>query len=149
MARRRAYLVVMTQNEPSRSEYAIVRTVASGTFDETIARTQKELAAEGLGVLSDIDVNATLAKKLGVEVPRYRILGACNPQLAHRVLDAEWAIGVLLPCNVVVAEKPDGRVVVAAVDPMQMFSVVDREDLSPVADEVRERLTRVVDRVAS
>ncbi len=130
-------------------EYALVRTLASGTFDEAITRTRDELAAEGFGVLSDIDVKETLRKKLGIDVPRYRILGACNPELAHRVLEAEWGIGVLLPCNVVVAERPDGRIVVAAVDPMQMFSVVEREDLAPVAEEVRERLARVVDRVAA
>src|SRR5690606_30711844 len=136
-------------NTDNPSRYAIVRTVASGSFDETIERAQKELAAEGFGVLSDIDVKATLAKKLGVDVPRYRILGACNPTLAHQVLDAEWAIGVLLPCNVVVTEKADGSISIAAVDPMQMFSVVEREDLTPVAEEVHSKLSRVVERVAA
>lgn len=139
----------MSKRAASAPQYAIVRTVPSGSFDEAVSRAIEELAAEGFGVLSDIDVKATLAKKLGVDVPSYRILGACHPRLAHQALEAEWAIGVLLPCNVVVAEKPDGRIIVAAVDPMQMFSIVERDDLAPIADEVKERLTRVVDRIAA
>jgi uncharacterized protein (DUF302 family) len=126
--------------------YHIDRTV-DGEFADVLDTVETELSQEGFGVLSDIDVQATLEQKLGVEdFDRYRILGACNPNLAHQAMSEELPIGVLLPCNVVVYED-EGQVVVSAVDPEAMLSVVDNEQVQAIADEVRERLVRVLDAV--
>ncbi len=97
------------------------------------------LSQQGFGVLTEIDVQATMKKKLDVDIPPHVILGACNPSLAHQALQAEADIGLLLPCNVVIREDGD-ETVVAAIDPQVMFSVVDREDVAPLAAEVKERL---------
>lgn len=126
-------------------EYATTRRFEGRTVDEMAARSREALATEGFGVLTEIDVQATLKKKLGVERGPYRILGACNPQLAHRALEAEPAIGVLLPCNVTVFEGEDGATYVQAIKPEAMFSVVGNPALKPVADEVARRLERVLD----
>ena len=112
------------------------------SFEHALARVTDELQKEGFGVLTEIDVAATLNKKLGVEFPRYRILGACNPQLAHRVLQVEPRFGLLLPCNVVVREH-DGRVWVEFMDPAAVLDLVDRPEARPIAAEVKERLQRV------
>lgn len=117
-------------------------------FDETVARVRDELAAEGFGVLCEIDVQATLREKLGEEIGPYLILGACNPPLAHRALEAEPDIGVLLPCNVVVYER-DGTTHVSAVDVERMLSIVDNDALTPIASDVRRRLAAVVERTAA
>jgi uncharacterized protein (DUF302 family) len=117
-------------------------------FDTAVERVREELAAEGFGVLCEIDVQATLKAKLGVERDRYLILGACNPPLAHRALEAEPELGVLLPCNVVVFEQ-DGETHVSAVDAERMLSIVGRDDLAEVAAEVRARLGAVVERVTA
>jgi uncharacterized protein (DUF302 family) len=114
-------------------------------FAETAERVRAELAADGFGVLCEIDVQATLQAKLGVEREPYLILGACNPPLAHSALEAEPDLGVLLPCNVVVYEQ-DGRTVVSAVDAERMLSIVGNDELGEVADEVRRRLASVVER---
>lgn len=128
--------------------YTISRTV-EGEFDEVVERVEAELAEEGFGILCDIDVSATLAEKLGIEDFRdYRILGACNPALAHEAMGAEIELGALLPCNVVVYDGDEGEVVVSAVDPAELLSVVDNDELDPIAEDVGERLTRVVDAVA-
>jgi uncharacterized protein (DUF302 family) len=116
-------------------------------FTETVTRARAELAREGFGVLCEIDVQATLEKKLGVEREPYLILGACNPPLAHRALEAEPELGVLLPCNVVVYEE-HGRTRIAAVDAERMLSIVDNDELAATAGEVRRRLAAVVERVA-
>jgi uncharacterized protein (DUF302 family) len=116
-------------------------------FDDAVARVREELAAEGFGVLCDIDVQATLREKLGIERGRYAILGACNPPLAHRALEAEPELGVLLPCNVVVYEG-GGETHVSAVDAERMLSIVGRDDLGELAAEVRRRLAAVVERAA-
>lgn len=130
----------MTAQQPfGEPSFAITRRLESADFDDVVARTRSALADNGFGVLTEIDVSATLDKKLGVSWPRYLILGACNPALAHRALSAEPGIGALLPCNVVVADDGDG-VVVSAVDPKAMFSVIDRDDVAPIADEVKELL---------
>ncbi len=116
-------------------------------FAEAVERVKAELKADGFGVLCEIDVQATLREKLEVEREPYVILGACNPPLAHRALEAEPELGVLLPCNVVVYEL-DGKTHVAAVDAERMLSIVGNEELGQVAAEVRTRLAAVVDRVA-
>jgi uncharacterized protein (DUF302 family) len=120
----------------------------SRPFDDAVERLREELRGEGFGVLCEIDVQATLREKLGVETGRYLILGACNPPLAHRALEAEPELGVLLPCNVVVYER-SGETRIAAVDPERMLSIVENDDVAPVAAEVKERLRAVVERACA
>lgn len=116
-----------------------------GSFDEAIARTTEELQKEGFGVLTEIDVKATLKNKLGIDTRPYRILGACNPPLAHQALDKDPDIGLLLPCNVVVRQEEDGSVAVGFMDPEAVLSIVNRDDIADLAKEVRARLERVRD----
>jgi uncharacterized protein (DUF302 family) len=115
-------------------------------YDEAIARVPEALKTEGFGVLTEIDVRDTLKKKLNAEFRRYKILGACNPPLAHRALSAELDVGVMLPCNVIVYEGDDGRAVVTAIDPMQTVAA-QSPALEPIADEVRGKLARVLERL--
>lgn len=124
--------------------YAISRRLERTSLPDARARVTAALAAEGFGILTEIDVAATLKKKLDVDVAPYVILGACNPKLAHRALEAERAIGLLLPCNVVVAQVGDD-VMVSAASPRAMFSVVPSAgEVAPVADEAEERLRRAI-----
>jgi uncharacterized protein (DUF302 family) len=113
-------------------------------FDEALSRVSAELGKEGFGVLTEIDVAATLKKKLGKDIPPYRILGACNPQFAHRALEAEPQIGALLPCNVVIREDAAGEVVVEMMDPQAVMQLVGRKEVESIAQEVRARLERVL-----
>ena len=133
------------------SQVGSTYTVSASTdlsFKDAVVRVREELAAEGFGVLSEIDVQATLKHKLGADREPYLILGACNPPLAHRALEAEPELGVLLPCNVVIYQD-NGQTHIAAVDAEQMLSIVGNDELAPTATEVRRRLAAVVERVAS
>lgn len=116
-------------------------------FSEAVARVREELKSEGFGVLCEIDGQATLHEKLGVESDPYVILGACNPPLAHQALQAEPDLGVLLPCNVIVYSR-EGRTHISAIDAERMLSIVGNEQLAPVAAAVRDKLARVVERAA-
>lgn len=122
----------------------IRKTLAIG-YDAALAKLPDALRSEGFGVLTEIDVRDTLRAKLGVEFRRYKILGACNPPLAHRALQADLGVGVMLPCNVIVYEEGD-HAIVTAVDPMQTFAAQD-ERFRPIAEEVRAKLARVLDRL--
>ena len=113
-------------------------------FDEAIERVIEELKKEGFGILSEIDVKATLKKKMDIDFPNYKILGACNPPLAHKALSAEPEIGLLLPCNVIVYEN-NNEVSVSAIDAQAMFKIVDRDDIEPIAEQVNKKLKRVIE----
>lgn len=115
-------------------------------FDHAVSRVTEELARQGFGVLTEIDVQATLKKKLDKDIAPYKILGACNPQFAHQALAAEPTIGLLLPCNVVVRHADDG-VRVEFMDPAAMLKLVDKPQVQTLAAEVRERLQKVMDAV--
>ncbi len=135
-------------NEQSHGYYN-KRTVAL-PFEQALARTREALSVEGFGILSEIDVRATLQKKLQVDFRPYTILGACNPPFAHRALTAERDIGVLLPCNVVVYEGDDaGQSVISVVDPEVSLGRVDNPELVPLAMEVKKRLERVLDAIGA
>lgn len=114
------------------------------SFDEAMERVTRALAAEGFGILGDIDVAGTLKKKLGEIVPSYRIPGACNPSLAHRALQAEPEIGLLLPCNVVIRQDTAGKVHVDMIEPTAMFQLVGKPELAALAQDVGERLKRAL-----
>ena len=133
-----------TVSAPSYGVFATVRL----PYDDAVAAIREALAAEGFGVLTEIDVKATLKKKIDVDFRPYVILGACNPSLAHRALSAETAIGLLLPCNVVVhAGDAPGTSVVSVLDPVVQLGVTGRKDLEPLAAEVKERLVRALNAV--
>ena len=130
-----------------RTQYG-VGTVVDLEYAAAVERVKQALAEEGFGILCEIDVAATMQKKLGVEFRPYVILGACNPPLAHRALSEERDIGLLLPCNVIVyADDEPGRSVIAALDPVSALGLTGRADLQPVADDVKGRLTRALSAV--
>ncbi len=121
----------------------------SGGFDDIVDRVTDALKEEGFGVLTEIDVQATLKEKLGVDKQPYKILGACNPPLANKALEADPDIRLLLPCNVVVREDSADSITVAFMDPQAVLKLVDREDIAALAGEVRSRLERVRDALRS
>ena len=127
------------------TQYGISVTVGL-SYDQAVERIRTELAREGFGVLTEIDVRATLHKKIGAEFRPYVILGACNPALAHKALTAEIDIGLLLPCNVIVyaADEP-GRSVIAAMDPIEALDLTGNTRIRPVAEEARARLVRALE----
>lgn len=126
------------------SAYGIEKRLDMG-YDEAVEAVTRTLKDEGFGVLTSIDVKATLKAKLDADFKRYVILGACNPKLAYQALTEENDVGLLLPCNVVVYETEGGGSVVAAIDPEAMLSVTGRDDLKPLASEVKSRLTRAIE----
>lgn len=126
--------------------YYIAKTV-SGPFDAVVADVTASLKTQGFGVLTDIDVQATLKSKLGVDTPKYRILGACNPRFAHEALKIEERLGVLLPCNVIVRETTDRRVEVASIDPVSAMERTDNPALRTTAEEVRRLLAEAIAQV--
>lgn len=130
----------------SHTRYCFGKTVAL-TFDAAVQRITEELAKVGFGVLTEIDVAATMKKKLGTEMPPYRILGACNPQFASRAIAAEPQIGALLPCNVVVRQDAAGAVHVEVMDPHAVLTLVDRPEVGVLATEVRTRLEQALAKV--
>lgn len=122
-----------------------ISTTLDATFDETIDRVTQLLATEGFGILTEIDVRETLKRKLDVDFRPYRILGACNPSFAYEALQHEERIGAMLPCNVIVRQTSDGRVEVAAVDPIASMQAVDNPALADLAEQVRAKLAAVVE----
>ncbi|KUK56588.1 MAG: hypothetical protein XD81_1964 [Bacteroidetes bacterium 38_7] len=127
-------------------KYYIEKTTEYG-FDEAIEKVTEELKKEGFGVLTEIDVQATLKKKLDVDFNKYQILGACNPPFAHKALRAENKIGAMLPCNAIVQELDDGKTEVAAVDPMASMLAVENDKLGEIANEIRAKLEKVIENV--
>jgi uncharacterized protein (DUF302 family) len=117
-------------------------------FDEALTRVPEALKTEGFGVLTEVDVAATLKKKLDIDFRRYRILGACNPPLAHKALSADLEVGLMLPCNVVVYEGDDGKAVVSAIDPTRTVAARELPAVKEVAEAVRDKLGRVLDQLS-
>jgi len=124
--------------------YYISTTLKNTGFEEAIEKTTAALKEEGFGVLTEIDIKATLKKKLDADFYNYTILGACNPQMAHQALQAENKIGTMLPCNVIVQEREPGIVEVSAVDPAASMMAVQNDSLAGIAKDVREKLTKVI-----
>lgn len=126
--------------------YTINRTITGATLEDVDARTRSALSDHGFGVLTEIDVQSTLKKKTGAEIEGYRILGACNPNMAHEALQVEPQVGAMLPCNVILRETDDG-VEVSAIDPVASMQAIDNDDLKHVAGQVRDMLSKVVNQI--
>ena len=127
-------------------DYTISRVIADADFDAVDARTRAALAAHGFGVLTEIDVKATMKKKLDVEMSAYRILGDCNPKMAHQAIGIEPRVGAMLPCNVILREV-EGGVEVSAIDPVASMQAIDNAELTAVAGQVRDLLAKAVDAI--
>jgi len=123
-------------------------TVLSTSYEDAISKVTDALKEEGFGVLTEIDVQATLKKKLGIDFRKYVILGACNPPYAHRTLQADLDVGLLLPCNVIVYETDDKKAYISAINPVSALEVIKNEELRKIADEVSKKLERVVSKVS-
>ncbi len=127
--------------------YTIDRVFNDISFDEVVAKTRKALADKGFGILTEIDVKATLKKKIGAEVEEYLILGACNPNMAHQAMQLEPRVGAMLPCNVIVRNIGDAAIEVSAIDPRASMAAIDNDALKNVAGDVRQMLSDVVDNI--
>lgn len=117
------------------------------SFDEAVEKVTEALKQEGFGVLTEIDVQATLKKKLDIDFRPYKILGACNPPYAHKALEAEDKIGIMLPCNVIIQETADGAIEVAAVDPVASMSAIENPKLMDIAAEIQQKLKTVIEKL--
>lgn len=126
--------------------YTINRTITEATIEDVDTRTRSALSDHGFGVLTEIDVKSTLKKKIGAEIDGYRILGACNPNMAYEALQVEPQVGAMLPCNVILREFDDG-VQVSAIDPVASMQAIDNDDLKHIAGQVREMLSQVVNEI--
>ena len=135
----------MTTTKQALGMYTFIHT----DFDTAEAQVRSALMAEGFGVLTEIDVKTTFKKKLDADFRPYKILGACNPSLAYRALNAVPDVGMLLPCNVTVSQEDDDRILVSIIDPEMMLGVIDDPTLADVACDAKERLQRVVDSLAA
>lgn len=124
--------------------YYINKTLSGISFEEGIERITASLKTEGFGILTEIDLKATLKKKIDVDFYNYKILGACNPQFAYKALQAEDKIGTMLPCNVIVQEKTKGEIEISAVDPIASMQSIQNDDLGALANEIRDKLTRCI-----
>ncbi|PRX43071.1 DUF302 domain-containing protein [Salegentibacter salegens] len=122
--------------------------ILNDSFEEAIDKVTKELKEEGFGILTEIDVKETFKKKLDVDFRKYRILGACNPKMAHQAISAESKIGTMLPCNVIVQETEDGKTEVSAVDPVASMTAVENNKLGDIAQDVRSKLKTVIERLS-
>jgi uncharacterized protein (DUF302 family) len=127
--------------------YGYQKSLSGTSFDDALARVEDELKKEGFGVLTEIDVKNTLKEKLDVDFRRYKILGACNPNLAHQALGKEDHIGLLMPCNVVVQETGDASIIVSIADPKSMFAMVNNDEIEHLAEEVDAKLRRVLEAI--
>ncbi len=125
--------------------YCFQKTLFDASFNEAIEKVTEELKKEGFGILTEVDVQATLRKKLDVDFRKYRILGACNPPFAFKALQAEINIGTMLPCNVVVMENDDGKINVSAVDPIASMMAVGNRNLEGIAIQIQQKLKKVID----
>lgn len=121
--------------------------VLDNSFEEAIEKVTKELKEEGFGILTEIDVKQTFKTKLDVDFRKYRILGACNPQMAHKAISAESKIGTMLPCNVIVQEVENGKTEISAVDPVASMTAIENDELGGIAQEVRTKLKTVIERL--
>lgn len=128
--------------------YYFSTTLNEKNFEKAIEKVTVELKNEGFGILTEINIDETLKKKLGVDFKKYRILGACNPPYAHEALTQEEKIGLFLPCNVVVLENDNGEIEVAAVDPVASMMAVKNEKLAPVAQEIQQKLKNVIEKLS-
>ena len=126
--------------------YTIDRIISDADFDEVDARTRKALADKGFGILTEIDVKATMKKKIDVDMDSYRILGACNPNMAYQAIGMEPRVGAMLPCNVILRQI-DGGVEVSAIDPVASMQAINNDDLHAVAGQVRDMLATVIDAI--
>ncbi|MDG1130221.1 MAG: DUF302 domain-containing protein [Paracoccaceae bacterium] len=127
-------------------DYTMTRVIADADFDTVDARTRDALSDNGFGILSEIDVKATMKKKLDVEMPAYRILGACNPKMAHQAIGIEPRVGAMLPCNVFLREI-EGGVEVSAIDPVASMQAIENAELTAVAGEVRDLLAKAIEAI--
>jgi len=127
--------------------YAFTR-ILNTSYEDAISKVTDALKEEGFGVLTEIDVKATLKKKLGVDFRKYVILGVCNPPYAYRTLQTDLDVGLLLPCNVIVYETDDQKAYISAINPVSALQVIKNRELGKIAEEVSEKLKRVVDKVA-
>jgi len=127
--------------------YTIDRTFQASTFDDIVERTTNALSEQGFGVLTEIDVRATLKSKLDVDTPDYLILGACNPKMAHKAMSIEPRVGAMLPCNVIIRATEDTNIEVSAIDPLASMAAINNDDLKSIAADVRQMMEKVINNI--